>query len=157
MNSKLNLIFFFFTFQNFLFTAKFTTSKLTTNETKDQTTMSNPLKQVGSRRLPPLASKGGGSGSSNNSPKTTRHKLSKSAGGGNGSGTTTNSNSPSFFKDHNPENRNMWSFDIDIESAFQQGPFRSPLVDLKRCLDVANLPPPSKQNKTNDPTIFLHG
>ena len=117
--------------------------------------MSNPLKQVGSRRLPPLASKNGGTGSSNNSPKITRHKLSKSAGGGNSSGTTNSSSV--FFKDHHPENRNIRGFDIDIESAFQQGPFRSPLVDLKRCLDVANLPPPTKQNKTSDPTIFLHG
>ena len=112
--------------------------------------MSNPLKQVGGRRLPPLASNNGGSGaSSTNSPKVTRKKLSKSAGG-----AETNASSP-FFKNHF-ENKKR-NFDVDIESAFQQGPFRSPLMDLKRSLDVANFPPPSKQNKTSDPTIFLHG
>ena len=110
--------------------------------------MSNPLKQVGSRRLPPLASKQGGSSgnSSSASPKTGRQKLSKSAGGG---------SVPQglLFKD--PENKRPRNHDFDIESAFQQGPFRSPLNDLK--LQLGNLPPPSAQNRTSDPTIFLHG
>jgi len=126
--------------------------------------MSSPLKQVSGRRLPPISSKGGNTSnaSSNHSvDRTNRQNISKSAGAGSCCGGPLSSPLSRYQQKDSSENKktsprnNHRNHQVEIENVFEQGPFRSPLLDFKHGL--AGLAPPPVKESESDPSIFLHG
>lgn len=117
--------------------------------------MSNPSKQVASRRLPPITNNNNGAVSPqyHHVDKSLRHDKSRA-------NQITMTSSASAFSSLQEQEKRKHSSTIlnplhDIENAFHQGPFRVPLHEIDFGA-VMTSSPPLKQNKT-DESIFLHG